>query len=194
MQGQYAAPPVPGKMARRDHHRAQPAGPAAAAAGVRPSKAAVQDALKELRKEIDGGITKPGAGELHGPPVLRGLADRRAAGPGPEDGREEQVRPGAAAGGDRHCPAAGPGRHRRRQGAGRGRRDAEQLDGGDGAPGADPGDHQGAGQEPGAAERLRADRHPAGTAGEAEPQHDPGPGHRADRRRAERPGRGPTRT
>ena len=27
-----------------------------------PSKAAVQDALKELRKEIDGGITKPGSG------------------------------------------------------------------------------------------------------------------------------------
>ena len=35
-----------------------------------PSKAAVQDALKELRKEIDGGITKAGAGELHGPAVL----------------------------------------------------------------------------------------------------------------------------
>jgi hypothetical protein len=27
-----------------------------------PNKAAVQDALKELRKEIDGGITKPGSG------------------------------------------------------------------------------------------------------------------------------------
>jgi hypothetical protein len=27
-----------------------------------PSKAAVEDALKELRKDIDGGITKPGSG------------------------------------------------------------------------------------------------------------------------------------
>jgi hypothetical protein len=27
-----------------------------------PNKAAVQDALKELRKEIDGGVTKPGSG------------------------------------------------------------------------------------------------------------------------------------
>ncbi len=59
MQGQYAAPPVPGKMARRDHHRAQPAGPAAAPTSLPPIQAAVQDALKELRKEIDGGITSP---------------------------------------------------------------------------------------------------------------------------------------
>ena len=88
------------------------------------------------------------ASELHGPAVLRGLADRRAARPGPQDGREEQVRPRAAAGGHRQYPAAGPGRHRRRQGAGRGRGDAEQRDGGDGAPGPDPSDHAGAGQEP----------------------------------------------
>ena len=38
-----------------------------------PTKAAVQDALKNLRKEIDGGITKA-VWELHGPAVLRGLA------------------------------------------------------------------------------------------------------------------------
>ncbi len=58
MQRQYAAPPVPGTMARRDHHRAQPRRPAAAPAGIRADQAAVQDALKNLRKEIDGGITK----------------------------------------------------------------------------------------------------------------------------------------
>ena len=71
MQGQYAAPPLPGKMARRDHHSA-----AARRAGrlrrrvSGASKAAVQDALKELRKEIDGGITNAAPRELHGPAVL----------------------------------------------------------------------------------------------------------------------------
>jgi hypothetical protein len=55
---------------------------------------------------------------------------------------------------------------------------AEQLDGGNGPPCADPGRHPGAGHEPGAAERARADRH----AGPAKPQHDTGPGDRADHR------------
>jgi len=58
--GQYAAPPMRGKMARRDHD------PGAARSTRRlrrrvsgPTEAAVQDALRKLRKEIDGGITSP---------------------------------------------------------------------------------------------------------------------------------------
>ncbi len=49
-----------------------------------PSKAAVQDALKELRKEIDGGIT-PAPLNYTVRRVLRGLADQRPARPGPQD-------------------------------------------------------------------------------------------------------------
>ncbi len=64
----------------------------------------------------------------------------------------------------------------------RGRGDAQQLDGGDGAPGLKPGDHPRAGEEPGAAERVRADRHASGPAGQAEPQHDPGAGDGTDSR------------
>ncbi len=62
MQGQYAAPPVPGKMARRDHPRTEPEGRRLRRRVSGPTKAAVQDALKELRKEIDGGITKAAPG------------------------------------------------------------------------------------------------------------------------------------
>lgn len=46
--------PVPGKMARRDHPGAQPAGQAAVPPRVRADQVGVQEALKNLRKEIDG--------------------------------------------------------------------------------------------------------------------------------------------
>jgi hypothetical protein len=64
-----------------------------------------QDVLKNLRKEIDGGTNQGRLRELNGPEVLRGLAERRAAWPGPEDGGEEQVHAGGLDGGYRQCPA-----------------------------------------------------------------------------------------
>ena len=184
MQGRYAAPPLPGKMARRDHHRPQPAGPAAAPPGVRADRGRGAGRPQGTAERDRRWHHQPGASESHGPAVLRGLAHQRAAGPRPEDSREEQVRPRAAADGHRQRPAAGPGRHRRRPGASRTRRHTQQLDGRDGAPRANPGDHAGAGEEPGAAERVGADRHAAGTAGPSEPEHDARAGHRGDRCRS----------
>jgi hypothetical protein len=61
MQGQYAARPLPGKMSRRGHPRTQTRRRLSRrVSGI--SKAAAQDALKNLRKEIDGGTTKAGSG------------------------------------------------------------------------------------------------------------------------------------
>ena len=62
MQRQYAALPVRGTLARRDHPGRSPEGRRQQRRVSGPSKAAVQDALKDLRKEIDGAITKPGSG------------------------------------------------------------------------------------------------------------------------------------
>jgi hypothetical protein len=76
MQGQYAAPPVLAKMARRDHHRAQPAGPSAATetAGVRADQGRrvgrPQGAAERNRRRAD----ECGASELHGAAGLRVLA------------------------------------------------------------------------------------------------------------------------
>ena len=51
-----------------------------------PSKAAGQDAPKELGQDIDAGITSPA--KLHRPPVLRGLAGRPGCPSGSADGQE----------------------------------------------------------------------------------------------------------
>jgi hypothetical protein len=71
-----------------------------------PSKAAVQDALKDLRKDIDAGITEPAPSNYT---VRRCCEDWLAhglAGRDPKDGREEQVRTGACPSDDRLDPAA----------------------------------------------------------------------------------------
>src|SRR5258708_4200919 len=112
MQGQYAAPPVPWKMARRDHHRTQPAGPSAAAACIRAYQSRRPGRAERAAEADRRRHHARRASELHSPPVLLGLAGRWAARPGSEDGGEEQVRARAGAGGDRPGPAAGPGRHR----------------------------------------------------------------------------------
>jgi hypothetical protein len=131
-----------------------------------PTKAAVQDALKNLRKEIDGGITKPAPANYT---VRRCCEDWLAGGlPGRDPKTVAKNRfvlePVLAMIGTVRL------RDLDVTDVDRVSRDTEQLDGGDGAPGADPGDHPGTGQGPGPAERLRADRNTARAAGQAEPQ------------------------
>ena len=148
-----------------------------------PTKAAVQDALKELRKEIDGGITKAGAGNYTVRRCCEDWLDGGLPGRDPKTVAKNKfvLEPVLAVIGGVRL------------------RDLDVTDV-DRALAAVAATRSSAtvamahlaltraitraqAHEPGAAQRVRADRDAAGTAGETEPQHDAGAGGRGDRRR-----------
>jgi hypothetical protein len=119
-----------------------------------PSKAAVQDALNGLRKEIDGGITKAGSGSYTVRPCCEDWLAGGLPGRDPKTVAKNKfvLEPVLAVIGSVRLRDL----------------DVTDVDNALAAVAATRSSstvHPGAGEEPGAAERLRADRHPPGTEG-----------------------------